>query len=82
MPSGEIEPAWARGMTMGCGSPPVVATVHSLGSASGTPVRVETNTTRWPSGVHPRTWSAPGCQVSRRGSPPSTGTTYTSGLPP
>src|SRR5690606_21541663 len=35
-----------------------------------------------PSGVQPCTMSAPGCHVSRFGSPPSIGSTYTSVLPP
>src|SRR5690606_6330081 len=45
-------------------------------------VRDDENTTRLPSGVQPCTLSAPGCHVSRRGSPPDAGTTYTSVLPP
>src|SRR5262249_38096160 len=37
--------------------------------------------TRLPSGVHPLTRSAPGWYVSRLGTPPAAGTTYTSVLP-
>ena len=44
-------------------------------------VRVEWNSTDWPSGVQPATWSSAGCQVSRRGTPPVASTTYTSTLP-
>src|ERR1051326_4548240 len=48
---------------------------------AGAVFRVEANSTSFPSGDQPRAWSAAGCQVSLRGSPPSAGITYTSGLP-
>ena len=37
--------------------------------------------TTFPSGLQPQTISAPGCQVSRFGSPPAAGIIYTSVLP-
>src|SRR5258706_9252593 len=67
---------------MGSSGPPVRGTVQKRGAGLGAHVaRPDANTTAFPSGVQPSTWSGPGCQVSRRGSPPSAGTTYTSRLP-
>src|SRR6185503_7095574 len=81
-PSAEIFPWYARGRGIGSSTPPVAGTVQNLGAPLGAHVaRVEENSTDLPSGVQPSTMSAPGCQVSRCGSPPSAGTTYTSKLP-
>ncbi len=50
-------------------------TVQKRGVALGAAVaRGDANNTRLPSGVQPWTVSAPGCHVSRVGSPPSVGT--------
>ena len=80
-PSAEIFPtrAWQRHRLFGA--------AHGrhgpeAGAALGAHVaRPDANMTLAPSAVHPCTVSAAGCQVSRLGSPPSTGTTYTSVLP-
>src|SRR5262245_27632446 len=62
--------------------PPVAGTVQNRGAPLGAHVAREVaNITDFPSGVQPCTVSPPGCQVSRFGSPPSAGTTYTSVLP-
>src|SRR5579885_2374177 len=82
-PSGEILPWYARGSGIGDSTPPSTGTVQNRGAALGASVaRDELNTMFLPSGVQPSTTSAPGCQVSRFGSPPSAGTTYTSTFPP
>ncbi len=61
---------------MGCSTPPSAGTVQKRGAAVGAQVaRAEANITDLPSCVQPCTVSAPGCQVSRFGSPPSEGTT-------
>src|SRR5262249_10293928 len=57
-------------------------TVQNRGAAAGAQVaRLEANTTDFPSAVQPWTTSGTGCHVSRRGSPPSAETTYTSRVP-
>src|SRR5512138_158443 len=81
-PSAEIFPWYARGNGIGSSTPPPNGTVQNLGAPLGAQVaRVEENSIDLPSGVHPSTISAPGCQVNRCGSPPSAETTYTSKLP-
>src|SRR5687768_14074072 len=81
-PSGETLPWLARGIGIGSSTPPVTGTVQKRGAPVGAWVaRPDENTTCLPSGVQPCTWSLPGCQVSRFGSPPRDGTTYTSVLP-
>jgi len=56
-------------------APPLAATVQNRVVTVGDAVaRGDVNSTRVPSGVQPCTRSGPGCQVSRVGSPPSTGT--------
>jgi hypothetical protein len=75
-PSAEIFPWYARGSVIGCSTPPSNGTVQNRGAALGVALaRPDANITDLPSGVQPCTVSAPGCQVSRRGSPPSAGTT-------
>src|SRR4051812_42068371 len=76
-PSGEILPWFARGIGIACCTPPSMGTVKKRGCPEGALSRPEENTIRFPSGVHPSTRSAPGCQVSRFGCPPSEGTRYT-----
>src|SRR5262252_289158 len=67
---------------MGSSGPPATGTVQKRGAAAGAHVaRPEADTIDFPSGVQPSTTSGPGCHVSRRGSPPSAETTYTSRLP-
>src|SRR5262252_7999165 len=67
---------------MGSSGPPAAGTVQNRGAAAGAHVaRLDANTIDFPSGVQPSTMSGPGCHVSRRGSPPSAETTYTSRLP-
>src|SRR5262245_16516974 len=67
---------------MGSSGPPAAGTVQKRGAAAGAHVaRPEANTIALPSGVQPCTRSGSGCHVSRRGSPPSAETTYTSALP-
>src|SRR5262245_28786147 len=67
---------------MGSSGPPAAGTVQKRGAAAGAHVaRPEANTIALPSGVQPCTTSGTGCHVSRRGSPPSAETTYTSRLP-
>src|SRR6187455_1554888 len=66
----------------GVSLPPATGTFQSRTVPTGTPSRPEKKRTFAPSGVQPATASAPGCQVSRFGSPPSALTTNTSGLPP
>src|SRR3954466_4653117 len=81
-PSGEILPMYARGSAIGVSTPPSIGTVQKRGAALGADVaRDEAKTIDLPSGVQPCTLSAPGCHVSRFGSPPSAATTYTSTLP-
>src|ERR1700759_3821087 len=81
-PSGEILPMYARGNGIGVSTPPSTGTVQKRGAALGAQVaRDELKTIDLPSGVHPCTTSAPGCQVNRFGSPPSAGTAETSVLP-
>src|ERR1700741_4471325 len=81
-PSGEIFPWNPRGRVIGSSTPPSTGTVQNRGAPLGDHVaRVEENMIDLPSGVHPCTLSAPGCQVRRFGSPPSAATTYTSRLP-
>src|SRR6185436_19702032 len=82
VPSAEILPWYARGNGIGCSTPPSAETVQKRGAPLGAQVaRLEENRIDLPSGVQPSTRSAPGCHVSRFGSPPSAGTTYTSTLP-
>ena len=55
--------------------PPFAGTVQNRGVAFGADVcRPDANMMLAPSGVQPCTVSAPGCHVSRTGSPPLTGT--------
>ena len=68
-------------MGSACGKSASSPTVKNF-APRGAFSRLDEKTTRCPSGVQPWTMSGPGCHVSRRGSPPSTGTTYTSVLPP
>ena len=57
---------------MGSSGPPAAGTVQKRGAGEGAhEARPEANTTDLPSGVQPCTWSGPGCQVRRRGTPPS-----------
>src|SRR5688500_9393456 len=90
-PSGEKLPVKARGIGRTSGTDvtaPVAptATDHSLKMegrpGTGTVSRVDVKSTRLPSGLQPRAASRPGWKVRRAGSPPATGTTYTSVLPP
>src|SRR6478752_6927981 len=62
---------------MASSMPPSSGTVKKRGWPEGALSRPEVNTMRFPSGVHPSTRSAPGCQVSLFGCPPSAGTRYT-----
>src|SRR3970282_763342 len=72
----------ARGIGSACSTPPSIGAVQNRGAPLGAQVaRDEANRTDVPSCVHPCTESPPGCHVSRRGSPPSAGITYTSVLP-
>ena len=85
-PSGDRLPVQARGIGIAVGNPPACGstasgTVQNFGYGIGALSRKEAKTTALPSGVQPRTTSGAGCQVSRRGSPPATGTTKTSTLP-
>src|SRR2546427_10185867 len=81
-PSAEIFPWKPRGNAIGSSTPPSTGTVQKRGAPLGDQVaRVVENMIDRPLGVQPCTLSAPGCQVSRFGSPPSAGTTYTSRLP-
>src|SRR4051812_10562798 len=67
---------------MGCSTPPSAGTVQNRGAPLGAQLaRGDENMIALPSGVQPCTRSLPGCHVSRFGSPPSAGTTYTSTLP-
>src|SRR5512132_4281015 len=71
-----------RGKIIVSSTPPSIETVQKRGAPLGDHVaREEENMIDLPSGIHPCTVSAPGCQVSRLGSPPSALTTYTSRLP-
>src|SRR5689334_349831 len=82
VPSGEIFPWYPRGSAIGSSTPPCAETVQNRGAPVGAAVaRAEAKTIDLPSGVQPCTESAPGCHVSRLGSPPSDETTYTSTLP-
>src|SRR5512146_570477 len=81
-PSGEIFPWYARGSAIGASTPPSTGTVQKRGAAVGASVaRGDAKTIDLPSGVQPCTTSGDGCHVSRFGSPPSDGTTYTSSFP-
>src|SRR6185437_11338237 len=85
LPSAAYEPANARGMGRASGIPPSTAIVqrrrYELAPGVGTAPRVDANRICLPSGVHPRTKSAPGWNVRRLGFPPDTGSTYTSAFP-
>src|SRR5690348_10963245 len=80
VPSGENQASSARHIGSTSGQPPSIPTVYSR-SKSAYASRAERNSTFFPSGVHPSAMSGPGCHVSRRGSPPSAGTTNTSKFP-
>src|SRR5436190_16404904 len=81
-PSAESFPWKPRGRAIGSSTPPSAGTVQNRGAPLGDQVaREDENMICRPSGVHPCTVSAPGCQVKRFGSPPSAATTYTSRLP-
>src|SRR5262245_15682659 len=90
-PSGDTLPVKARGIGITSGTAltaPVAATATDQilkiegRPGTGTVSRVDANSTRRPSGVQPRAASMLGWKVRRVGSPPVTGTTYTSVLPP
>ena len=81
LPSGLSEPCEARGTGRASSGPPSIDTVHGLVCPAGADARFETKTTRRLSGVQPMTLLPEGCQVSRLGSPPSTGTRYTDSVP-
>ena len=75
-PSAAIFPWNARGIAIGSSMPPSAGTVQNRGAPLGAHVAREVaNITDFPSAVQPCTLSAPGCHVSRFGSPPSAGTT-------
>src|SRR5215210_4464653 len=82
VPSGDIFPWNPRGSAIGDSTPPSTGTVQKRGAPLGAHVaRDEAKMIALPSDVQPCTLSAPGCHVSRFGSPPSVATTYTSVLP-
>ena len=80
-PSPERRPLTALGIGKASSIPPFLDILKKRDSFVGTFSLVEVKRTCCPSGVHPVTRSGPGCQVSRFGSPPSTGMTYTSVFP-
>src|SRR5262245_7949047 len=62
--------------------PPSTEIVQSLSYPVGADTRLDANSTRRPSAVHPRAFSPLGLHVRRRGSPPSAATTKTASPPP
>src|ERR1700744_4261399 len=78
--SGEYQPSKPRHMGNTSAGPPSTGTVYRR-VKSAYFSRSETNKMRLPSGVQETGTSCAGCQVIRRGVPPSAGITYTSRLP-
>ena len=74
-PPGPATPFAAFGIGSGSGMPPASATVKSWVYRPVNTALPDVNSTAPPSAVNAWTMSAPGCHVSRAGTPPSTGTT-------